>query len=622
MRVALVVMPFAAADRPSLAAGLFKASLHERGIPCDCKYFNLTLCSLLGRDPYAKASLHTTGSLAGEWVFSQIYFGESFSSWESYRDEILDHPVWGIEEDHQQDVQRLRKIAPLFLRIAYESCDWSRYDLVGFTSDFEQTMPGLCLARMIRQNHPQVKIAFGGTNFEGPMARPYFDLFQEIDYISTGEADISFPQLCVNLARGCTSVPEGFLHRGPQAGPCQGDNPGHATLLLDQLPVPDYDDFFSAVVNAPTASGPLYVLMEASRGCWWGQRQHCTFCAFSRETISFRFKRWQRVIEEASFLQERYRPDCLFFTDSILAMDYFDTLLPHWAQTRSQTPKFFEIKANLKREHLEMLRKAGVLYVQPGIESLADRTLELMKKGVSAAQNVALLRWCRELGIRVHWNVLFGFPQEDLDDFPVIHEAMSQIVHLQAPEVCGPIRLDRFSPNYNQWREKGFTEIEPLPAYRHIYPLDDGRLRDLAYYFHYQHDHSVHILDLGKEILDLGRVWRKRCEDGTNGIFSVKRHLDGGWILVDSRFNRPKTHHRVNRDDLLLLLLCDAPTTEEALFETAQRRRCGSGSSIADAYERLRGWGAIGRIGRRIVALPLLPDDLRNDPSMKGDHDG
>ncbi len=42
MRVALVVMPFAASKRPSLAAGLLKALLAQRKIGCECKYFNVT----------------------------------------------------------------------------------------------------------------------------------------------------------------------------------------------------------------------------------------------------------------------------------------------------------------------------------------------------------------------------------------------------------------------------------------------------------------------------------------------------------------------------------------------------------------------------------------------------
>jgi ribosomal peptide maturation radical SAM protein 1 len=610
MRVALVVMPFAAADRPTLAAGLLKALLLERGIACECKYFNLTFRSLLGREAYELASIYATGAQAGEWVFSQIYFGEACSSWETYCREILDHPRWGVSAEHKENIQRMRKIAPAFLRIAYESCDWSRYDLVGFTSNFEQTMPGVCLARMIRESHPQVKIAFGGANFEGPMARPYLDLFPEIDYISNGEADLSFPQLCENLAVGVPSVPPGILHRHPQASPAPGEGAIPGPVPLDSLPIPDYDEFFAALAKSPPA-GPVYTILEASRGCWWGAKQHCTFCAFSQESIVFRRRSWQRVAFETAALRDRYRPTCQIFADSILAMDYFQTLLPHWAEEDDTTPKFFEIKANLRRDQVAALQKAKVLYVQPGIESLADRMLEVMKKGVSAAQNIALLRWCSELGIRVHWNLIFGFPGEDLEDYPRIQEVMTQLVHLQAPESCGPIRMDRFSPNFDRWRELGFLEIRPLPVYKHIYPLDEEGLAEMAYYYEYKHPHSDGILDLGRDLMGFGSLWLEKCRQKKNGSFTVKKHVDGGWVLVDDRFNRPKSVSRMSPEDLLLLLLCDSPTTPKALLETAHRLRDDAGDDLCEAYERLRAWGAICQAGPRIVTIPLLPDDLR-----------
>lgn len=613
MRVALVVMPFGSAEGPNLAAGLLKALLLERGIGCDCKYFNLTLCSLAGRERYRRmVRLSRAPVLAGEWIFSQLYFGGSFSTWDRYRREVLDHPAWGLDEDGHGLIHEMRDLAPAFLRIAYESCDWSAYDLVGFTSTFEQTLPGMCLAREIRRHHPGIRIAAGGANFEGPMGRPYLDLFPEIDFVSTGEADVSFPRLCENLARGSAEVPAGILSRGAEPRPEAGLPPGPASL--DALPFPDYDDFFSSFAKTFPRSSPLGLPLQASRGCWWGQKHHCTFCGLNGETMAFRRKSWQRVAEEVAEMEERYRPPSLFFSDNILAMEYFSTLLPHWAAAGGGTTKFFEIKANLKREQVVALRKARVLFIQSGIESLSDRTLALMDKGVSAAQNIALLRWCREVGVSAHWNLIFGFPGEDLDDYPRMHGLMQKLTHLNAPEACAPIRMDRFSPNFERWREKGFLEVRPLPCYRHVYPLDEDRARDLAYHFEYRHAHSDQVLELAREVISFGAEWRQRCDAGANGTLAVRRHLDGGWLLVDTRFNRPRAAHRLTPEDLLLLRLCDSPTTREALLASAASLSGATTKVISRACAALLQRDAICQAGDRIVALPLLPDELREAP--------
>jgi ribosomal peptide maturation radical SAM protein 1 len=620
MKVALVVMPFADGNRPSLAVGLLKALLAKRGFRCECKYFNVTFSSLLGQKQYNKLA-SATCALAGEWIFSQAYFGAAFSSWESYRQEILSHSRWGFPEEDWELVQETQKMASTFLRIAYESCNWSDFDLVGFTSTFEQTMPSMCLARMIRQGHPHVKIAAGGANFEGPMGRVYLDLFPEIDFISTGEAEASFPLLCENLAQGRAAVPQGILHR--QAGSEEAAEAA-GPIPLDSLPVPDYDDFFAVLARTFPAFRQSVLPLEASRGCWWGEKHHCTFCGLNGATMAFRRKDWQRVAWETACLEERYRPALLQFTDNILATDYFRTLLPYWTENVSPTPKVFEVKANLKREQVVLLRRAGVISIQPGIESLADRTLALMDKGVSAAQNIALLRWCQEIGVMPEWNLLFGFPGEDLGDYARMFEAIQKLAHLRGPGACGPIRMDRFSPNFARWQEKGFSAVRPMPAYKHVYPLDEERLRDLAYFFDYEHTFQDRAIELSEDIVAFSEIWRDRShpDQPRNGTFAVKRHLDGGWILIDSRFNRTKASYRLNAGDLLLLGLADAPIPKEVLIRKAESRWNGRAQSLEGTYESLCGKDALIEIGGRVLALPLLPDELRQaTPSFEREVD-
>ena len=93
-------------------------------------------------------------------------------------------------------------------------------------------------------------------------------------------------------------------------------------------------------------------------------------------------------------------------------MRYFGDLLPKLRETGYNFRLFFETKANLKREQLQAMREAGVLAIQPGIESFSTPILKLMEKGVTALQNIRLLKWCAEFGILHVWNVIYGFPGE------------------------------------------------------------------------------------------------------------------------------------------------------------------------------------------------------------------
>jgi hypothetical protein len=77
MKVAVVIMPFAALTRPSLAAGLLQANLERAGISCESVYLNLLLGDMIGPAAYRRFSSDApTTALAGEWVFSQAFFGD------------------------------------------------------------------------------------------------------------------------------------------------------------------------------------------------------------------------------------------------------------------------------------------------------------------------------------------------------------------------------------------------------------------------------------------------------------------------------------------------------------------------------------------------------------------
>lgn len=611
MRVALVVMPFAAATRPSLAVGLLKACLEQEGLRADAKYFNLTFESLLGRKTYHRLSQSNLTCLAGEWIFSQLLYGTEVSDWDSFYREVLDHPIWGMAPKDRPLVQAALQVAPRFLSLVYESNDWSRYDLVGFTSTFQQTLPSLCLARRIRERHPEVKIALGGANFEAGMGRPYIENFDFVDFVATGEADTALPALCQALREvkvnpaSQLEVPPGFLYR--HNGHVVDAPVSSGTFVdLDRLPTPDFDEYFQGAGRDPD-----WISVEASRGCWWGQKSHCTFCGLNGAGMSFRRKGWRRVVAEIDDLTSRYGAHPLQFADNILSMEYFRDLLPFWGERGDGIPKFFEIKANLRRRHVEALRDAGIVHVQAGIESLSDSTLRLMGKGVTAAQNIALIRWCTELGVFPHWNVIYGFPGEDPEDYERNVELLRKLTHMPPPEGMGPIRLDRFSPNFDRWREQGFTGVSLLAAYRHLYPFSEETLWELAYFFDYDHPRRSAAMEAGEEILRLGQIWGEKAEAGESGELVMLPHWQGGFVVKDSRFLFEPRTERLTDQEIALLLACDAPTSKRRAIQKVAGSLGGTTLELDEALRKLRARSLVAEAEGRTVTLCLLPTSDR-----------
>src|SRR5262249_52378449 len=154
----------------------------------------------------------------------------------------------------------------------------------------------------------------------------------------------------------------------------------------------------------------------------------------------------ERALTELTELVDRYDTRYFDSVDNIIDLRYFRNVLPRLAEMQLEVELFYETKANLRKEQVRLLREAGVVQIQPGIESLNSSVLRLMRKGVSALQNIQLLRWCAEYMVQPFWNLLAGFPGEDPADYARQAELVPLLTHLPPPSGLSLIRLDRFSP--------------------------------------------------------------------------------------------------------------------------------------------------------------------------------
>ena len=260
------------------------------------------------------------------------------------------------------------------------------------------------------------------------------------------------------------------------------------TEQLDDLPYPLYDDFFEQLAASSLRPAAMpWLLMETARGCWWGEKHHCTFCGLNGQGMAYRSKSAPRALAEFKYLTDKHPGHPVSVVDNILNMEYFKNFIPQLIEHNPGVEVFYEIKANLRKDQLRMLAAAGVTSVQPGIESLSDQVLQLMDKGVRALQNIQLLKWCKELGIEPQWNLLWGFPGEHVEEYERMAEFIPLLTHLPPPHAEARIRLDRFSPNYDQAEQRGFTRLTPYPAYRHVYRVADAALANLAYFFTFEY---------------------------------------------------------------------------------------------------------------------------------------
>ncbi|MEI6727695.1 MAG: RiPP maturation radical SAM C-methyltransferase, partial [Actinomycetes bacterium] len=303
---------------------------------------------------------------------------------------------------------------------------------------------------------------------------------------------------------------------------------------LDALPVPDFSDYFYALSEAGLRGETKPVLpVEASRGCWWGEKEPCRFCGLVDAHGAYRAKSAGRVLGELRFTAARWSAACLDLVDSVVSRSFLEEVLPELGARPLGVPLFAEVRPELTREQMALLGRAGIT-IQVGIESLNDHVLRLMHKGTLALENIRLLKSCSEYGVTVHWNLLYDVPGEEAADYAELAEVMPSVSYLPPPDACVPVRLDRFSTYFRDRSTYGYAEHHPAAAFRHIYPFPPEELDEIAYGFEGTRDPA------GSTIAGAMRHYRlqrdvRDWQRGPRGVGPRVKHDDGRHVIEDAR---------------------------------------------------------------------------------------
>lgn len=619
--VLLVSMPFGSLCDPSIALGLLKAGLKRHGISCAVRYFTFPFAAKIGEKLYfdvANGWPRLTAML-GEWLFAEALWGPGRLDAGTYVEEVLrergrgsdSNTFWSSHrlaavpaerEEFIETVLRARAAVAPFLDECVDEVVRRRPRVLGFTSVFQQQIASLALASRVKQAVPDTFVVIGGANVEGVMGMESVRQFGFLDAVVSGEADAVFPRLVSRVLadESVEDLPGVLTCRTPSLA--DAPKPPAGFVDLNTLPYPDYDDFFQQLHSGNEAvPDPVRVTFETSRGCWWGVKHHCTFCGLNGLSMAYRSKRPERALDELMTLSRRYPGRAISVVDNILDTSYFRTFLPRLRDSGAALNLFYEIKANVSKDQLRVLRDAGVTGVQPGIESLNTHVLRLMRKGVTMLQNVQTLKWCKELGIDVAWNVIWGFPGETPCDYEEFAAVVPLLTHLQPPGLRAPIRLDRFSPYFEQAQDFGITNVRPHLAYDHLYDLPASAIANLAYFFRFDYADRRQVAQYTASLLEQLDAWAQHHATSHLLYVDNENHL----LIWDLRRAARRTLQLFDGLHREVLLECDRMHGMAHLEALAQKH--GRPDALADVLADLMEAGLLlAEDGHYLtLALPL-----------------
>lgn len=225
-----------------------------------------------------------------------------------------------------------------------------------------------------------------------------------VDFVLTGEGDLIIAELLSGKSReGTAWLEEGALREAPE------------TLLadLDRLPILRRSLVPSHLYRYPRL-GDGVATFQTSRGCPFSCGYYCPYPLVQGK--KWRAMSAERVVRELKHLCEVDGLSKVFFRDATFTLDKqratsicegileLGLELTWWCETRVDC---------LTEPLLELMSRAGCVGINIGVETGDDVMIrERARKNVGVQQVTALSRFCKKLGLKLHFLLLIGLPGE------------------------------------------------------------------------------------------------------------------------------------------------------------------------------------------------------------------
>jgi len=289
--------------------------------------------------------------------------------------------------------------------------------LFGFTSKFEQWIPAMVIAKILKQNHPNVKTIIGGFG-DRKSALALMKMSSHFDFAVWGEGEYVLLELCNQITsdRNFSRVPRIVYKEDNEL--IVSDMSKSKFISLEQQR-PDFSDFFQQNKFVTVDCLPI----EGSRSCHW---KKCSFC-YLNQGYKYRRKEIDNLVNEIIYFIEKY-PDLGFlFTDNDIIGDditTFENFLDKLIEYNSKHEKSVIINLaevipqNLSKRIIKKMTLAGFRKIQVGYESTSDSILRKMRKKSSFSDLILVFKFTQFYGIGLNGlNIirnLIDEPEEDI----------------------------------------------------------------------------------------------------------------------------------------------------------------------------------------------------------------
>ena len=521
--VLLIVPPFSLNDFPCLGVEILNNIAIQKSVKATILYANLLFADYIGIEKYnyIVSKLSSLYSLIGERIFVESAYKEM--------------PVLGENAQlHKNDdfynlfqmtLDDLSHLANVWTETLAKEIAKSNFKIVGITTGHQQTNAAISIVNHIKKYNASIITCIGGAACDGDMAEGMLSLSENIDYVFSGESEISWSNFLDQYSSN--NLPRRGIIRSEYL----------SNLDSIQFYPESYQDYISQFQQMKENADKISILYETSRGCWWAEKNKCTFCGVNGCDKKYRSKTENKVLNDVEMLIKTHKNiKHIQMVDTLMPRKFSQSLLPKLKQLLGETTLFYEQRADLNLHEVIDLKLSGIKYCQVGIESLSTDILKLINKGVTANQNIKFLRWARSVGLLIGWNLLTEIPNDEERHWDSILKLVPFIHHLNPPLHVRPVEIVRFSHYYEKSEDYGISLLTPNSVYKEVFPKSAKTL-NLAWMFdsHYKSDSKDNII-LKEKIEEVFSVWISKWRTSSSNIPRLRILKENDiFFLEDSR---------------------------------------------------------------------------------------
>lgn len=325
-------------------------------------------------------------------------------------------------------------------------------DLIGISANIVTYRGAVECAEKLKSQYAGTPIILGGP-YCSAAADDILNKSSAVDAVAVGEGEATLTEVVDSLGKGNRFEGiKGLVYRDKSGN----IHNGARGLIenLDDIPPPAYNLLPEPGTYRTRGRANPVGFIFTSRGC----PAHCTFCNRNIFGTRWRPHSADRVIENISYLVERYGIKQLNILDDNFTFnkkrteEILDRLIKMPFKLCIDLQNGIRID-RVDESLLTKMKKAGVFKIGLGVESANSLVQQRVKKKVNLQRAVALTRYARSLGIVTVGFFMIGLPGDNKETMKeTIDFAIKMNPHFVNISICTPFPGTEL---YEEIKERG-----------------------------------------------------------------------------------------------------------------------------------------------------------------------